>query len=253
MRHDPTFWLMARAFGLTAYVMLTLSVLVGLVLRARPFRSLKPAAVTDLHRTLALLALGSLVGHAVALVLDTTVRVSIPALFVPGLISYRPVWTSVGVLTAELMVIVYASFSQRKRIGAKNWRRCTGRPTGSSPALRRTGSRRAPTRHARGPSRCTSPPSPPSRPQPPGGCSFLLPRPDARHGVSSRAEGRRRERSTEGLAGSGSPPAPPSSLRSRSSGSSRTSGCFGSPRTRPTRSGSCGRGSLSFLVRRRPR
>jgi methionine sulfoxide reductase heme-binding subunit len=123
MRHDPTFWLMARAFGLTAYVMLTLSVLVGLVLRARPFRSLKPAAVTDLHRTLALLGLGSLVGHAVALVLDTTVQVSIPALFVPGLISYRPIWTSIGVLTAELMVVVYASFSQRKRIGAKNWRR----------------------------------------------------------------------------------------------------------------------------------
>ena len=32
MSHDPTFWLLARAFGLTAYVMLTLSVLVGLVL-----------------------------------------------------------------------------------------------------------------------------------------------------------------------------------------------------------------------------
>ena len=31
MRHDPTFWLLARAFGLTAYVMLTLSVLVGLM------------------------------------------------------------------------------------------------------------------------------------------------------------------------------------------------------------------------------
>ena len=30
MRHDPTFWLLARASGLTAYVMLTLSVLAGL-------------------------------------------------------------------------------------------------------------------------------------------------------------------------------------------------------------------------------
>ena len=28
-----------------------------------------------------------------------------------------------GVLSAELMVLVYASFSQRKRIGVKNWRR----------------------------------------------------------------------------------------------------------------------------------
>jgi sulfoxide reductase heme-binding subunit YedZ len=123
MRHDPTFWLLARASGLTAYVMLTLSVLAGLMLKSRPFRSLKPAAVTDLHRILALLGLGALAGHAAALVLDSTVHVGIPGLFIPGLISYRPVWTSLGVLAAELMVLVYASFSVRKRIGTKNWRR----------------------------------------------------------------------------------------------------------------------------------
>jgi len=123
MRHDPTFWLLARASGLTAYVMLTLSILAGLVIKSRPFRSLKPAAVTDLHRILAMLGLGALAGHATALVLDTTVHVSIAGLFIPGLISYRPVWTSFGILAAELMVLVYASFSVRKRIGTKNWRR----------------------------------------------------------------------------------------------------------------------------------
>jgi DMSO/TMAO reductase YedYZ heme-binding membrane subunit len=123
MRHDPTFWLLARAGGLTAYVMLTLSVLAGLVIKSRPFRSLKPAAVTDLHRILALLGLGALASHAVALVLDTTVKVSIAGLFIPGLVSYRPVWTSFGILAAEMMLLVYASFSVRKRIGTKNWRR----------------------------------------------------------------------------------------------------------------------------------
>jgi DMSO/TMAO reductase YedYZ heme-binding membrane subunit len=123
MRHDPTFWLLARAGGLTAYVMLTLSVLAGLVIKSRPFRALKPAAVTDLHRILALLGLGALAGHAVALVLDTTVKVSIAGLFIPGLVSYRPVWTSFGILAAEMMLLVYASFSLRKRIGTRNWRR----------------------------------------------------------------------------------------------------------------------------------
>ena len=123
MRHDPTFWLLARAFGLTAYVLVTLSILVGLMLKARPFRSLKPAAVTDLHRILAMLGLAAVAGHGVALVLDSTVRVTVPALFVPGLIAYRPLWTALGVTTAETMVLVYASFSQRKRIGARNWRR----------------------------------------------------------------------------------------------------------------------------------
>ena len=123
MRHDPTFWLLARASGLTAYVMLTLSILAGLVLKSRPFSSLKPVALTDLHRVLALIGLGALAGHAIALVLDTTVKVSLLGLVVPGLISYRPLATALGVLAAELMVLVYASFSQRKRIGTKNWRR----------------------------------------------------------------------------------------------------------------------------------
>lgn len=123
MRHDPTFWILARAGGLTAYVMLTFSVLAGLVVKTRPFRALKPAAVVDLHRILALLGLGALAGHAVALVLDSTVKVSIAGLFVPGLVSYRPVWTSLGILAAELMLLVYASFSVRKRIKPKNWRR----------------------------------------------------------------------------------------------------------------------------------
>ena len=123
MKSDPTFWILARASGLTAYVMLTLSVLAGLLVKSRPFRALKPAAVVDLHRILAMLGLGALAGHAAALVLDTTVNVSIAGLFIPGLVSYRPVWTSLGILSAELMVLVYASFSMRKRIGPKIWRR----------------------------------------------------------------------------------------------------------------------------------
>ena len=124
MTHDPTFWLLARASGLTAYVFLTLSVLAGLLLKSRPFgAAIKPAWLTGLHRTLALAGIGALIGHAVALVLDTTVKVSPLGLLIPGMVGYRPLATSLGVLAAELMVIVYASFSLRKRIGVRNWRR----------------------------------------------------------------------------------------------------------------------------------
>ncbi len=123
MTHDPTFWLIARSAGITAYAMLTLSVLAGLVLKSRPFASLKPAAVTDLHRLLAMLGLGALAIHGVALVLDSTVKVTPLGLLVPGLVPYRPLWTALGVLAGEAMVLVYASFSMRKRIGARNWRR----------------------------------------------------------------------------------------------------------------------------------
>jgi len=124
VKHDPTFWLLARASGLTAYVLLTASVLAGLVVKAKPFgKAVKPATTVDLHKTLALLGLGALALHGVTLVLDKTIEIGLGALLVPGLAPYRPLWTGLGVLAGELMVVVYVSFSLRKRIGQKNWRR----------------------------------------------------------------------------------------------------------------------------------
>ena len=124
MKNDPTFWILARATGFTAYALLTASVLAGLVLKARPFgRAVKAATVTDLHRFLALLGLGAAACHGVALVFDSTVEITPQSLVVPGILPYRPVWTGIGVVTAELMLLVYASFSVRKLIGTKSWRR----------------------------------------------------------------------------------------------------------------------------------
>jgi sulfoxide reductase heme-binding subunit YedZ len=124
VKTDPTFWLLARASGLTAYVLVTASVLAGLVLKSRPFgRRLKTASVTDVHRFLALLGLGMLALHGVSIALDQSIRMPLAALFVPGASPYRPFAVSLGVLAAELMVLVYASFSLRKWIGTRNWRR----------------------------------------------------------------------------------------------------------------------------------
>jgi sulfoxide reductase heme-binding subunit YedZ len=123
MKTDPTFWILARASGFTAYFLLAASVLAGLVLKSRPFRSLKPAAVTDTHRFLALLGLGAIVFHGLTIALDRTIRMPLAGLLVPGASPYRPVAVALGVLAAELMVLVYASFALRKRIGVKNWRR----------------------------------------------------------------------------------------------------------------------------------
>lgn len=124
MKTDPSFWYLARASGLLAYSLLTASVLAGLMLKARPFAGLlRPAAVTDLHRFLALLGLGSVAIHGSALVLDTTVAISPLALLVPGLAPYRPLATGLGSLAAIGMLLVYVSFPLRKRIGARAWRR----------------------------------------------------------------------------------------------------------------------------------
>jgi methionine sulfoxide reductase heme-binding subunit len=124
VRNDPTFWLLARASGLTAYGLLTASVLAGLVLKGRPFGSaLKPAQTTDVHRFLALLGLGMLGVHGLTLLFDRTLRMPLAGLLVPGASPYRPTAVAVGVVAAELMALIYVSFLLRSRIGARNWRR----------------------------------------------------------------------------------------------------------------------------------
>jgi sulfoxide reductase heme-binding subunit YedZ len=61
--------------------------------------------------------------HIGTLLVDDAAEIGVGAVLVPGLSPYRPVATGLGVLAAELMVLVYASFSLRRRIGQKNWRR----------------------------------------------------------------------------------------------------------------------------------
>jgi sulfoxide reductase heme-binding subunit YedZ len=121
---DPTFWILARASGLTAYVLLTLSVLAGLTVKSRPFgRALKAASATDTHKFLSWLALSAVAIHALTLVLDKTVHIGLGALLLPGLSSYRPVATGFGVVAAELAALVVVSFPLRRRIGVRVWRR----------------------------------------------------------------------------------------------------------------------------------
>lgn len=121
---DPTFWLLARASGLTAYVLLTLSVLAGLAVKSRPFgAAVRAASATDTHRFLSLLALGAIALHAITLVLDQTVHIGLAALLIPGLANYRPIATGLGVFAAELAALIIISFPLRKRIGVRAWRR----------------------------------------------------------------------------------------------------------------------------------
>lgn len=120
---DPTFWLLARAAGLAAYGLLTASALAGLVLAARQPGRVSRAVRLDLHRTLALTAVGAVAAHGAALVLDSTIRIAPLALLVPGLVSYRPAAVAAGVLAAWLLAVVVVSFRFRRRIGWRAWRR----------------------------------------------------------------------------------------------------------------------------------
>lgn len=119
----PTVWLTARAAGVTAYVLLTLSMLAGLMLTTRPLgRRVSGSTVMEIHRSLTIGGLVAVGVHGLALMADHTVDISWLDLIVPGTLPYRPVWTAAGVIAGELMLILAVSFRLRRRIGMRAWR-----------------------------------------------------------------------------------------------------------------------------------
>ena len=117
-------WVISRATGFVAFALISGAMVAGLLVRTRAaIGPLRGAGMVDLHRHLSLLGLAAIAVHGGSLLFDRTVDVSPLALVVPGLIPYRPLWTGIGVVAAELALIVHLSFRFRSRIGVKTWRR----------------------------------------------------------------------------------------------------------------------------------
>lgn len=123
MTVDMIPWVLSRAAGIVAYLLLAGSMAFGLVTRTRiKLPGMRAADTVDLHRTLTVAALVAVAVHGLALLLDSVVPVSPLALIVPGMVPYRPVWTALGVVALWGLVIVQVSSLARRHIGVKAWR-----------------------------------------------------------------------------------------------------------------------------------
>jgi len=124
MTLDMLPWITARATGFAALALMAGAMVAGLLVRTRtPLGSVRGSGVVDLHRHLSLLALVATAVHGLALWLDSAVEIPAIALVVPGLGPYRPVSVGIGVVAAEIALLVHLSFRVRRRIGARAWRR----------------------------------------------------------------------------------------------------------------------------------
>ena len=122
--NSEIFWFLARASGITAYLLIAASMIAGIVLKSRPFgAALKAPIALDVHRFITTLALAAIGVHGLALVADSTVEIRLGDLLIPFAAPYKPLWTGLGVIAADLALIVAISFPLKKRIGGKNWRR----------------------------------------------------------------------------------------------------------------------------------
>jgi sulfoxide reductase heme-binding subunit YedZ len=117
-------WLVSRASGTVALVLVTLSVLIGLLMASGLLRrpGLKRSLVA-VHEHTALVALVSIAVHGIALLGDRSINPGPVGVLVPFAMSYRTAYTGVGIVSGYLMAALGLSFYARRRIGGGRWRR----------------------------------------------------------------------------------------------------------------------------------
>jgi len=116
-------WYATRATGLVALVLLTISMMLGLLSSVRFQRPEWPRFVTlGLHRNVTLLALGFTVMHVLTTVLDSFVSIPLADAFVPFISSYRPIWIGLGAIAFDLMIALVVTSLLRTRLGLRSWR-----------------------------------------------------------------------------------------------------------------------------------
>jgi sulfoxide reductase heme-binding subunit YedZ len=117
-------WVMLRAAGIGAYLMLFLSVAWGLVATTSILgRRVSKATATTAHQFLATCGLLLLAVHLGGLLVDTYVPFSIGDLAIPFASSYRPVAVALGVVAMYAVVLIVVVSWLRKPIGTRWWRR----------------------------------------------------------------------------------------------------------------------------------
>src|SRR5713101_978922 len=118
-------WDMARAGGFTAYVLLTLSVVVGLALSTQlQSPSRWPRLLnSELHNFLTLLSTIFLGVHVLAVVVDPLTHFGWNEILIPLASHYRPVWMALGIVGLYLGIAIGISTWLRPRIGYTWWRR----------------------------------------------------------------------------------------------------------------------------------
>ncbi len=120
---DHFFWYLARAAGLSAYLLLFFNVVLGLAVHSRFLDAVMARwRYFDLHQFTGLLAMGFLALHGLALLGDHYIGFTLPQLLVPLASSYRPEWTALGIIGLYLLATVVASSYLRSHIGYRLWR-----------------------------------------------------------------------------------------------------------------------------------
>lgn len=116
-------WYTTRAAGMVLLILLTLTVVLGILTNGRWSAAGIPRFVPNsLHRNVSLLAVVFLVLHILTAIVDSFAHLGLKDALIPFASSYRPFWLGLGVLGAELFMALVITSLVRGLLGFGLWR-----------------------------------------------------------------------------------------------------------------------------------
>jgi sulfoxide reductase heme-binding subunit YedZ len=118
------YWYLTRATGAVALLLLTISVVLGILgpLRFTAGPRWPRFAIDSLHRDISLLVIVLLVAHIITSVLDTFAPIKLIDAIIPFSSAYRPLWVGLGALSFDLIIALIVTSLMRRRLGYGAWR-----------------------------------------------------------------------------------------------------------------------------------
>lgn len=118
-------WVMGRGLGIAAYLSLTALTVLGLWLRhpwSQRWRRPSPTTRIRAHAVLASATIVLVIGHIVALVLDSFAGVGLTGALIPGRSGFRPFAVALGTVSVYLALLVAGSAALAGRLAGRAWR-----------------------------------------------------------------------------------------------------------------------------------
>jgi predicted ferric reductase len=120
---NQALWYASRATGLVSLVLLTATMVLGLLGAGRVSLAGWPRfAMTWLHRNLSLLTVAFLALHVAGAVIDPYAGIRWADAVIPFTSTYQPLWLGLGAVALDLMIAMIATSLLRDRIGLRLWR-----------------------------------------------------------------------------------------------------------------------------------
>lgn len=120
---SPVLWFTTRATGTVTVVLLTASVVLGILTTTRAGAGAVPRfALSELHRRVGLITLAFLALHVLTAVADTYVPIGWVAAVVPFVSTYQPLWIGLGAIAFDLLVAVTVTSMLRRQVGSRTFR-----------------------------------------------------------------------------------------------------------------------------------